>query len=163
FSLDRNLLLVDGKDDVVRLFDMVEQKELSTFTGHRSSVTSLAFSLDRHLAISGSLDGTVRIWGLREGRELARLMAAGAADEWLPLTPEGFFSGASRDTGMLAIVRGLEVTSVGQVHQSLFNPDLVRESLAGDTDGEVKRAAKVISLEKVLESGPPPKVAILSP
>src|SRR5262249_52715434 len=103
------------------------------------------------------------IWGLREGRELARLMAAGAADEWLTLTPEGFFSGASRDTGMLAIVRGLEVTSVGQVHQSLFNPDLVRESLAGDTDGEVKRAAKVIRREKVLESGPPPKVAILSP
>lgn len=35
----------------------------------------------------------------------------------------------------LAIVRGLEATTVGQVHQSLFNLDLVREALSGDPDG----------------------------
>ena len=57
---------------------------------------------------------------------------------------------------------GLEVTTIGQVHQSLFNPDLVREALAGDPDGEVKRAAEVINLEKVLDAGPPPAVAITS-
>ena len=50
----------------------------------------------------------------------------------------------------------MEVTTIGQVYQSLFNPDLVREALAGDPDGEVKRAAEVISLEKVLDAGPPP-------
>ncbi len=48
----------------------------------------------------------------------------------------------------------MEATTIGQVHQSLFNPDLVREALAGDPDGEVKRAAEVINLEKVLDSGP---------
>ena len=42
------------------------------------------------------------------------------------------------------------------------NPDLVREALAGDPDGEVKRAAKVINLEKVLDSGPAPTVEIVS-
>ena len=56
----------------------------------------------------------------------------------------------------------LRVTRIGQVHQSLFNPDLVREALAGDPDGEVKRAAEVINLEKVLDAGPPPAVAITS-
>jgi hypothetical protein len=162
FSPDRSLLLVDGKDDVVRLFDLVKQEELRTFTGHKSSVTSLAFSPDRHLAISGSLDGTVRIWGLREGRELVRFMA-GPDGEWLTLTPQGFFASATRDTDMLGIVRGLEVTSIGQVHQSLFNPDLVREALAGDAAGEVKQAAEFVNLEKVLEAGPPPSIAILSP
>ena len=40
---------------------------------------------------------------------------------------------------MLSIVRGLEVTTIDQVHQSLFNPDLVREALAGDPDGEVAK------------------------
>jgi hypothetical protein len=46
---------------------------------------------------------------------------------------------------MLAIVRGLELTASGQVYQSLFDPDLVRE--AGDPDGEVARAATVINLD----------------
>jgi hypothetical protein len=46
------------------------------------------------------------------------------------------------------------------VYQSLFNPDLVREALAGDPDGEVKRAAEFTSLDKVLDAGPPPAVAI---
>jgi hypothetical protein len=60
-------------------------------------------------------------------------------------------------------VRGLEVTTIGQIHQSLFNPDLVREALAGDMAGEVGRASEFVSLPKVLDSGPPPKVAIVSP
>jgi hypothetical protein len=52
--------------------------------------------------------------------------------------------------------------TVGQIHQSLFNPDLVREALAGDTDGELAGAAKVAGLDKVLDAGPPPTVAITS-
>jgi hypothetical protein len=93
---------------------------------------------------------------------LIATFVASADGEWMVLTPEGFFTSSSRDTGLLAIVRGLEVTTIGQVHQSLFNPDLVREALAGDPDGEVKRAAEVINLDKVLDAGPPPAVAIAS-
>ena len=48
------------------------------------------------------------------------------------------------------------------MHQSLFNPDLVREALAGDPDGEVVRAAGVVSLDKVLDAGPPPAAGITS-
>jgi WD40 repeat protein/uncharacterized caspase-like protein len=162
FSPDRSLLLMQGKDHVVSLFDMAKQKELHTFTGHKSFVEAIAFLPDRQHVISGSLDGTVRIWGLREKRELVRFMA-GSDDAWLTLTPQGFFASAHRDTDMLGIVRGLEVTSIGQVHQSLFNPDLVREALAGDPDGEVREAAKVINLEKVLDSGPAPGVTVDPP
>ena len=66
----------------------------------------------------------------------------------MTFTPNGFFSASQRDTDMLAIVRGLEVTTIGQVHQSLFNPDLVREALAGDPDGEVASAPPRSSTSK---------------
>lgn len=49
------------------------------------------------------------------------------------------------------------------MHQSLFNPDLVREAFAGDPSNEVREAAKVINLERVLDSGPAPVVAITLP
>jgi hypothetical protein len=34
-------------------------------------------------------------------------------------------------------VQGLRSTTVSQIHQSLCNPDLLREALAGDPSGEV--------------------------
>ena len=47
--------------------------------------------------------------------------------------------------------------------QSLYEPDLVREYLAGDPTGEVKVAAANADLQKILGSGPAPDVAILRP
>jgi WD40 repeat protein len=162
FSPTAYLAVTAGRrGESMTLRDMTTGKELRRLTGHSSEVTSVAFSPDGRLLLSGSGDGTARIWDTGNGRERARLMA-GPGEEWLTMTPEGFFSSSHRDTAMLAIVRGLEVTTIGQVHQSLFNPDLVREALSGDTAGEVQSAAKIVSLEKVLDAGPPPQVTITS-
>ena len=79
------------------------------------------------------------------------------------MTPVGFFTGTSRGSEQtLAIVRSFSVTRIGQVHQSLFNPDLVREALAGDPRNEVRDAGEVMNLDKVIDSGPAPIVAITS-
>lgn len=144
----------------MKLWDMASGKELRTFE-LPVSVNSVAFSPDGRLALSSNGDGAIRLWNIESGQELARLF--GNVDgTWFAITSHGFFSSMSRDTAMLSIVRGLEVTTIGQIHQSLFNPDLVREALAGDPRGEVKRAAAVINLDRVLDSGPPPAVQIIS-
>ena len=145
----------------LKLWDLGTGREIRKLEGHSDWVTSVAFSPDGKTALSGALSGTVRLWDVQRGEGLTSLLAS-PDGEWLAITPEGFFAASHRDTDMLAIVRGLEVTTIGQVHQSLFNPDLVREALAGDPDGEVKRAAEVVSLEKVLDAGPPPIAAITS-
>ena len=145
----------------LKLWDLGTGREIRKLEGHSDWVTSVAFSPDGKTALSGALSGTVRLWDVQRGEGLTSLLAS-PDGEWLAITPEGFFAASHRDTDMLAIVRGMEVTSIGQVHQSLFNPDLVREALAGDPDGEVKRAAEVVSLEKVLNAGPPPIAAITS-
>ncbi len=162
FSADGRMAATTDEEKGLVLWDLTTGKEVKTFAGHKNDVASLAFSPDGRQLLSGGDDGTARMWDIRSGRELARMLT-GAYGEWLALTPEGFFTSKYRDTGMLAIVRGLEVTTIGQIHQSLFNPDLVREALAGDMAGEVGRASEFVSLPKVLDSGPPPKVAIVSP
>ena len=40
------------------------------FTGHTSSVNSVAVSTDRKYLISGSCDGTIKLWDLNNGQEL---------------------------------------------------------------------------------------------
>jgi WD40 repeat protein len=160
-SPDGRTALSGSVDQTLKLWDIATGKELRTFTGHFGVVRSIAYSPDGRTALSGSFDRTVRIWDLKNGNELAQMVAEPDGG-WLTMTPEGFYSSSHRDTDTLAIVRGVEATAIGQVHQSLFSPDLVREALAGDPDGEVKRAAQVVSLEKVLDAGPPPAAAITS-
>ncbi len=161
FSPDGRLALSGSLDGTLKLWDAATGKELRSFSGHTGAVSSVAFSPDGRFALSGSGDGTARIWDAGNGQELARMMAT-PDGEWLTITPDGFFSASHRDTDMLSIVRGVEATTIGQVHQSLFNPDLVREALVGDPGGEVRRAAEAVNLEKILDSGPAPAVAIAS-
>jgi len=111
--------------------------------------------------MSGSEDGTIMVWDPATGAQLGMLTGRRGRD-WLAMTPSGFFAGAGAVNGLLGIVRGIEATTIDRVHQSLFNPDLVREALARDPGGEVAEAAKVVNLEKVLDSGPAPSVAIVS-
>jgi WD40 repeat protein len=161
FSPDGTRILSGSKDNTVRLWDAATGKELQRFAGHTNAVNAVAFSPDGRYAVSGSDDGATRVWDTGNGRPLAAMVAASDSD-WLTLTPDGFFAAAQRDTDLLAIVRGVDVTTIGQVHQSLLSPDLVREALAGDPDDEVKRAAEVVNLDKVLDSGPAPFVEIRS-
>ena len=160
-SPDGKFALSGGADATVRLWDAATGKELRTFAGHTSIVEAVGFSPNGRFAVSGSNDATVRLWHVETGKEIALMM--GNAHEWVILTPEGFFSSSHRDTDMLAVGRELEITTIGQIHQSLFNPDLLRVALAGDPDWEVKRAAQVLNIDKVLDAGPPPLVAITSP
>ena len=76
------------------------------------------------------------IWSVTTGERLVNLIA-GRDGEWLSITPAKFFGASRSGTELLSVVQGLRSTTVSQIHQSLCNPDLLREALAGDTSGEV--------------------------
>jgi len=96
--------------------------------------------------------------------EIARPGLPGSAEDWIAITPEGFFREPNRQSvAPIHLVRGFDVITIEQVRQSLFNPDLVREALDGDPDGEVARAAALANIDEVLASGPTPEVSIKPP
>jgi WD40 repeat protein len=150
-----------SNDGTARLWDVQKGLALQAFVGLGAGVSAVQFSPDDKRLLTGSLDGSVAIWDIASGQRLASFLT-GKDGDWLAMSTDGFFTTSHRDPKMLAIVRGTEVTSIAQVHQSLFNPDLLREALAGDPGGEVAQAARVINLDKVVESGPPPAVNITS-
>jgi WD40 repeat protein len=158
-SPDGTRVLSGSLDHTIRLWELETGRLLRTFKGESGS--TVVFSPNAALAASNGGDATIRLWNVSSGETVAMLL--GSVDgEWLAQTPDGFFSASSKGEQMVTVMRGLEATTIEQVHQSLYSPDLLREALAGDPDGEVKRAAEVINLDKVLDSGPAPFVEINS-
>lgn len=162
FSPDGTRLLSGGTDKTLKLWNAVTGRLVRAFKGHAGQIKSVAFLRNGDRVVSGSDDGTMRVWDAETGAQLVVLSVQGEG-KWLALTPAGFFAGSRLSNDFLGIVRGLNVITIDQIHQSLFNPDLVREVLAGDPSSEVQEAAKVINLEKVVDSGPAPAVSIVSP
>lgn len=161
FSPDGARVLAASYDRTAKIWDTSRGQLLRTFTGHTAWVNSIASAPSGRLIATGSGDTTIKLWNPANGELLASLIAT-RDGEWLAITPKGFFAASPEGSKVLAIVRGLGVTSIDQVHQSLFNPDLVREALAGDPEGDVQEAGKVMNLEKVVDSGPAPEAAIIT-
>ena len=159
FSPD-GIRVLSGGYKTLWLWDAETGQLVRTFEGHAAKVTSGTFSPDGRRIVSGSLDTTIRFWA--PTGDLLGTLIGGKKQEWLAITPKGFFAASEVGAEMVAVVRGLELTTIGQIHQSLFNPDLLREALAGDPAGEVLEAAKVMNLETVIDSGPAPRVTIIS-
>ena len=162
FSPDGGRLLSGSNDNLVRLWDVSSGKLIRTFDGHSGAITTVSFSADGTRAVSGSADGTLRIWSVDTGELLTTLLSE--EKKWLAIMPDGFFATSSpADAQSLSIVRGVNVYDVSQMFQALYAPDLVREKLSGDPDGEVKSATRALNLETVIDSGAPPSVELLSP
>ena len=163
FSPDGKHVIHGGEGGQVHLHDATTGELKRIFTTHANSVISAQFSLDGLRLITGSSNNSGHIWDPNTGKLLATLFAA-PDGEWLSITPEGFFGASSpKAASVLSIVRGLDVYGVDQMWQSLFNPDLVREKLAGDPDNEIERAAAVTNLDKVLDSGKAPVITSPAP
>src|SRR5262249_7190490 len=78
-------------------------------------------------------------------------------------TPTGFFAASPEGLNMLSIVRGLEVTSIAQLYDHLYRPELVEEMLRvpSDPEGKHKNEAFKLNLEKIMDSGPAPQLEFL--
>jgi len=56
-----------GRDNVIRVFDSrMKYAEVKALSGHRDTVTSLAFRMDSYTLFSGSLDRCLKHWDLND-------------------------------------------------------------------------------------------------
>jgi WD40 repeat protein/uncharacterized caspase-like protein len=156
-SRDGTRLLSGSGDRTLRLWDAATGQLIRTFEGHSNVVRSVALSRDGRRTVSGSDDTTIRVWDVVTGEQLAVLLG-GRDGQTLAMTPKGFFSASDKGTEMLGVVRGLESYSVTQFYDQLYRPDLVEEALKGDPEGKHKDAAFHLNLEKILDSGPAPRI-----
>lgn len=61
-SHDGKYMITGGKDRVIKLWDIVENKHLHDFKGHRAAINCLKFMFLSHEFISGSSDRSMKQW-----------------------------------------------------------------------------------------------------
>ncbi|MGE0238555.1 MAG: caspase family protein [Parvibaculaceae bacterium] len=160
FAPDGRHILSGGQDGEVLLWDIASRKRVRRFAGHLASVLSVAFSADGERIVSGGNDTTTRLWSATTGEQTVMLVSGEAHDDWLALTPAGFFNAPGQGTDLVTVVHGVAVYGVNQLYQALYRPDLVEERLAGDPFGRYAKAAGKLDLRKLIDTGPPPRVII---
>ncbi|MBI2900485.1 MAG: hypothetical protein HYY17_09885, partial [Planctomycetes bacterium] len=102
-------------DKTLKLWDVESGREIATWRGHRSDVSSVAFSPDGKRALSGSWDQTLKLWDVESGKEAGTWRGHEAAVNSVAFSPDGkrALSGSGDSTLKLWDVEsGREIDSI---------------------------------------------------
>jgi len=137
-------------------------REIRSLTGHSSYVLAVAFSPDGKLALSGSGDTTTRLWNVQTGKEVAQMLTFDN-DEWVTITPEGYYTASLNGAKYLNVSIGTQSYSIDQYEAIYHRPDIVKLAIKlGDTQQAIAQAthgAQPIQIAQVQ----PPKIWFVSP
>jgi len=89
FSADGSLVAMANNGKTVKVWNVLTQQVVNSFSGHTDQVISLAFSPDNKLLLSGSADKTARLWDISTGQLVRVLSGHTAAVTSVFFTPDG--------------------------------------------------------------------------
>jgi WD40 repeat protein len=68
FSADSKTLAFGSEDGIIKLWDVVKNKELAALKGHTDRVSCLTFSADGKMLVSGSWDKSIKLWDVAKAK-----------------------------------------------------------------------------------------------
>lgn len=148
FSSDGRWVLSGGQGNIARLWDAQSGALLRSFGTHSDHFNVVLFSQDGSQIVTSG-DGKTTIWDTASGARLVTFWGAG--DEWLAMTPEGFFKSSPKGAEMFSVKLGTEYYQLTQFRDRLQRPDLIEELLKGDPQGRYKDAVLLLSTQALLK------------
>lgn len=94
--------LASVEDRAVLVWDLASRKELLRLSGHKETVTAVAFSADGTLIASSCGDTITRIWDAHDGRPLTAIPGPSYMQS-LAFSPDGAFLAASSYSGVVCL------------------------------------------------------------
>ncbi|MCY7376835.1 MAG: caspase family protein [Pyrinomonadaceae bacterium] len=134
FSPDGQKLVSGGEDKTIRVWNIAAGREEKSLDGHFGTVNSIDFSADGKWLASASDDGSVNLWRTETGGKLATLLALRENNDWLVVSPEGFFDGSP--TGWNQLLwrfsgSTFNVSPVEVFFNEFYQPGLLADLLEG--------------------------------
>jgi RNA polymerase sigma factor (sigma-70 family) len=95
FSPDSKKIVTAAEDNAAIIWDAGTGVKLRTLQGHTGSVWTAGFSPAGKRIITAAADGTTRFWDVETGLELCAFLSFIVDNNWLVVTPGGFFDGSA--------------------------------------------------------------------
>ncbi len=135
FSPDGKQIASGSQDKTVRFWNVSNGREERIMTGHVGKVSSLSYTADGQWLASGSEDGSIIIWKKENGDRLTTLISLINSDDWLVVTPEGFFDGSPPAWEQILWRFGKNTFNIKPVEvffNEFYAPSLLTNLLAGE-------------------------------
>ena len=183
FSSDGNTLASGSDDNTIKLWNITNGRLINTFSGHFDAIESIIYSPDGKKIASASRDGTICLWNITNGKEIVKFISFSGIDnqlsaatrgltvesnnaiesidnEWISITPDGYFNASSCGDRYLNVRIGNTISSIDSYRLIFDNPEVVEARLRGLPDPFSK---KDYTLKEIVTEAPPPQVIIRSP
>jgi len=92
----------DGNGEV-KLWSVVERREIATLEGHQNNIYTVAISQDNKLALSGGADTTVKVWDLKSRSAIATLEGHSSYVKRLIVTSDSKFCISGENLGVIKV------------------------------------------------------------
>lgn len=132
FSPDSKKILAGYQNSIAKLWS-TDGALLQTFIGHTGQVLAAAFSSDGAYAITGSDDNTAKVWDTATGDQIISLIALDKED-WVAITPRGFFDASPGAMEGMYYVSGLEIIALKQLKGRYYKPGLMQKLLGTERE-----------------------------
>jgi tetratricopeptide (TPR) repeat protein len=151
-----------GDDGLIRVVDVFSGKPLAVFSAGEEKISALVFSSGTELvsltesgnsvtyspfenmtlggeklAVGGKsfsvADGAICMADSATGKEIARYYFFSQTDDWLCITPEGFYNASSQGAAFVALQVGKERFRLDRLSGALYRPDIFASLIKEET------------------------------
>jgi WD40 repeat protein len=129
YSPDSRKIVTAAEDNAAIIWDADTGTKLHTLQGHTGSVWTAGFSPNGERIITAAADGTTRFWDVETGLELCAFFSFIGGENWLVVTPGGFFDGSAGGLKRVAVRTDgkLDVGTEERFMNSYHRPGLLAE------------------------------------
>jgi WD40 repeat protein len=123
----RRIMISQGNG--ANIYDVETTDLVGSISGHIADLTSASYSPDGKWILSASNDGSIRIWSAETFIEKARLITFND-NEWLAMTPDGYYTASARSDQYLNARVGNTVAGIDRYRSTFNKPAVVQARLS---------------------------------
>ncbi|MBL4592735.1 MAG: caspase family protein [Flavobacteriales bacterium] len=124
FSFDDKYIALAGRNGDIKIWDIVQKKEIHTLKGHQDQVTSVSFMHKKNTLASGGMDDKVMLWNAESGKEIATMINIDDSD-YIVVTPDNYYFSSKKALKNAAFRLKDQILPIEQFDLKYNRPDKV--------------------------------------